>query len=393
MRVSRRILLIALALTLAGPAKALVGGSRADLPSRLTDQEFWQLSEVFSEPNGSFQSDNLLSNELAFSNIVPELVAKTKPGGVYLGVGPEQNFTYIAAMKPRMAIITDIRRGNLHEQLMYKALFELSADRAEFVSRLFTRPRPAGLSASSSAAEIMNASWDVYPSDEATFAANLRAVQDRLTKVRHLPLSPEDLDGIAKVYRAFYWYGPVISYGANITLTAPTGARGTNYRDLMVQALPSSSPDGEGLSYLGSEEKFRVVKDLEIRNLIVPVVGNFAGPKALRAVGEYIRGHGATVTAFYVSNVESYLHRDGSWPTFCANVATMPLDETSVFIRPGAIRTVVNGQALQIYTNGTAITNNFRLISNPPATAVGIPTGPIGSGLVPMTQEVRDCGK
>ena len=68
-----------------------------------------------------------------------------RPGGVYLGVGPEQNFTYIAALKPKMVFITDIRRGNLHMHLMYKALFEMSADRAEFVSRLFTKQRPAGL--------------------------------------------------------------------------------------------------------------------------------------------------------------------------------------------------------------------------------------------------------
>ena len=62
-----------------------------------------------------------------------------KPSGVYLGVGPEQNFTYIAAIRPRIAFITDIRRGNLHLHLMYKALFELSANRADFVARLFNR--------------------------------------------------------------------------------------------------------------------------------------------------------------------------------------------------------------------------------------------------------------
>jgi hypothetical protein len=217
--------------------------------------------------------------------------------------------------------------------------------------------------------------------------------------VHHLALSEEDLDGIAKVYRAFYWYGPVMTYSANITLTGPPGARGTNYRDLMTQTDASDIPGvpGEGLSYLGSEEKFRFVKDLEAKNLIVPVVGNFAGPTALRAVGGYIREHGATVTAFYVSNVESYLHRDGSWPAFCSNVATMPLNDASVFIRPSAIRTVINGQTLRMYTDGTvtATTNpgKFRLIPSPAAAAVGIPSGPIGSGLVPMMQEVRDCGK
>jgi hypothetical protein len=66
----------------------------------------------------------------------PELTRRVAPGGVYLGVGPEQNFTYIAAMRPRVAFILDLRRGNADLHLMYKALFELAADRADFVSRL-----------------------------------------------------------------------------------------------------------------------------------------------------------------------------------------------------------------------------------------------------------------
>jgi hypothetical protein len=88
-----------------------------------------------------------------------------------------------------------------------------------------------------------------------------------------------------------------------------------------------------GRSYLASEETFKVLKDLEERNLFVPVVGNFGGPKALRAVGKYVRDHGSTVMAFYLSNVEQYLSQDGIWNNFCANVASMPLDEHSTFIR------------------------------------------------------------
>jgi hypothetical protein len=38
-----------------------------------------------------------------------------------------------------------------------KALMELSADRAEFLSRLFSRERPVGLTATASAAELFSA--------------------------------------------------------------------------------------------------------------------------------------------------------------------------------------------------------------------------------------------
>ena len=121
------------------------------LPARLTDQEFWRLSQDFSEPNGNFRSDNLVSNEIWLQWVIPELLARSRQGSVYLGVGPEQNFTYIAALKPKMVFITDVRRGNLHMHLMYKALFELTTNRADFVALLFNKKRPAGLTDKSSA--------------------------------------------------------------------------------------------------------------------------------------------------------------------------------------------------------------------------------------------------
>jgi len=356
------------------------GAVGADLPSSLTNQQFWSLVDELSEPGGVFGSDNLLSNEMSFASLVPALAARPSPSAVYLGVGPEQNFTYIAAMKPRMAFITDIRRGNLHLQLMYKALFEMSVDRAEFVSRLFTKPRPSGLTASSTVIELMNAYWDVYSSDEAAFAANLQAIQDHLTKTRGLPLPPDDLAGIARVYRAFYWYGPGMTYLADTSLrmqSTPAEAgilpiiAFHTYRDLMSQV----DEEGYGLSYLASEARFAFLKDLERRNLIVPVVGDFSGPKALRAIGTYVRKQRATVGAFYVSNVESYLRREEKWSAFCANVAALPLSAVSVFIRPwGSGISGGNRNA-----DGTVRSVSYR------------PAG--GSGLLtPISSEVKGCG-
>src|SRR5215467_3118980 len=151
-----------------------VAASAADqTPARLSDQEFWSLVTTLSEPNGSFRSDNLLSNELRHQYVIPELKQTAKPGRAYVGVGPEQNFTYIAAVQPSIAFILDIRRGNLQLHLMYKALFELSADRAEFVSRLFSRKQPDGLTTRSTAAEIFAAYADVEGS-QALYDRNLK---------------------------------------------------------------------------------------------------------------------------------------------------------------------------------------------------------------------------
>jgi len=399
MRPNRLLLFAPLTLTviLVGLVARPAGLGAADVPARLSDQEFWKLTEELSEPNGEFTSDNLLSNERVFSRLVPDLVARTKPGGVYLGVGPEQNFTYIAAMRPRMAFITDIRRGNLHLQLMYKALFELSADRSEFVARLFTKPRQTSLTPASTVTELMNAYWEAFTGDEAAYAANLQAIQNHLTETRAFPLSAEDLSGIAAVYRAFYWYGPSITWSARVSLAtqAPTisvnnagsvtlSIGGPTYWDMVTQ----TDATGQALSYLASEEKFSFVKELQRKNLIVPVVGNFAGPKALRAVGAYVRAHGATVTAFYLSNVESYLQRAQTWPAFCANVATMPLDDGSVFIRPSGSGIVLRNGQLPIANAGgrTVSASEFRVITS-------YTPGSAAPGLVPMAADVKACGK
>jgi hypothetical protein len=361
------VLVLALVAWSSGPA----AGRRADLPERLSDHEFWRLTEDLSEPNGYFRSDNLLSNEQVFARILPELISRTKPGGVYLGVGPEQNFTYIAAIKPKMAFIIDIRRGNLHLQLMYKAIFELSPDRADFLSRLFTKPRPEGLTAQSTARDLF-AAYDAAPTaSEDVYKENLRAIEDVLMKKHAMPLVPEDVSGIGYVYRAFFTHGPAITWSTNIGGTS-RGGRGVSYSALMTQ----SDLDGKGLSYLASEESYLLLKELESRNLIVPVVGDFGGPKAIRAVGGYVRDRGGIVTAFYLSNVEQYLRQDGKTTAFCRNSAALPLDEGSVYIRPsGGVVTFARPAGAPPGTINTMLYETVRR-----------------TALYPIAEEVKTCG-
>lgn len=344
----RRFLFVAtaiLALCLGtSSAPAAVDQRGPSLPSRLSDAEFWRLSSELSEPAGYFRSENLVSNEHTFQFVIPDLIRNIKPGGVYLGVAPDQNFTYIAATRPRMAFIVDIRRGNLLIHLMYKALFELSADRAEFLSRLFSKRRPAGLGPQSTVVDLFTAFARVQMSDadyQAEYAKNATELQAQLTKRHGFRLSEEDLTQLQAIYFAFFWEGPGIRY-----TTAPIGFTGSrmgsgfpSFEELQVQ----TDWDGTPRSYLATEELFAVVKSLQERNLLVPVVGNFAGPKALRAVGRYIASRGATVSAFYVSNVEQYLFMDGLFERFASNVATLPVDASSVFIRSVSARFGYNG--------------------------------------------------
>jgi len=354
---TRRTILIPLLVLIAGSAVAPQtgvsrGGPPQALPSRLDDQAFWKLSTSLSEPNGYFRSENLVSNEHTFQYVIPSLKAAARPGGVYLGVAPDQNFTYIVALQPKMAFIVDIRRGNLLEHLMYKALIELSADRADFVSRLFSKARPAGLAPGASVRALFDA-FDREPKSEDLYRLNLKALEDQLVKRHGFPLSDDDLGQLESIYYSFFWDGPGLRY-----TSGPVGFGGgmfnaqfPSYEDLMVQ----TDMAGECRSYLATDDAFRFIKDFETRNLLVPVVGNFAGPKALRDVGEYIRDHGATVGAFYVSNVEQYLFQDGLFDAFARNVVTLPIDDASTFIRSVSSRYGYGGSGMWSDGRATAL--------------------------------------
>ena len=289
------------------------------LPASLTDDEYWTLIAELSEPAGEFaRPDNLVSNETH----VAEMVRLLRPlHGAYIGVGPEQNFSYIAEVQPAIAFVVDIRRENRDLHLLYKALFELSVDRPDFVSRLFSRKLRGQLDARCSVEDLF-AAFDGSMPDSVLQKTNQSLVRRRLQDHHRFPLAREDLDSIDVALEAFSANGPEIHYG-------PSRPESTfpSYRALMT----STDIMGQAGSFLASAERFEVVKALHERNLIVPVVGDFGGTHALRAVADYVREHDATVTAFYASNVQVFLS-NAQTSTFCETLARLPHTSGSWFI-------------------------------------------------------------
>jgi hypothetical protein len=306
-----------------GLAASGSGDAQPRSRAKLDDDTFWKLIVELSEPSGSYPDDNYVSNELELQRVLPDLERWFSPGGVYLGVGPEQNFSYVAARRPRIAFIVDIRRQNAMEHLMYKALFELADDRADFVSLLFSRQRPPDLDARATTATLF-ADFDGSPPDRALFEATLASIFRRLVDRHGFALSQADRESIAKVFTAFYEDGPKIRY---------IFRQGREWHPDYVQVMDMTDASGPNWSYLGSEERFQRVRRMQLANLIVPVVGDFAGPKTLRAIGAYVRGLGDTIDVFYASNVEQYLFADAVVGRFYDNVATLPLSDDAIFIR------------------------------------------------------------
>ena len=293
------------------------------LPGRYTDAEFWRMVTDFSEPGGAFPYENFVSNEVSYQDVLPEVARITRAGGAYLGVAPEQNFTYIAAIQPKVAFIMDIRRQNMLELLMYKALFEISADRVEFVSRLFSRPKPAGLKSTSSAEDIFKA-FEPISGNPDFYKQTLQMIKDRLVRQHQFKLTADDLDKIDYVFNVFLRGGPRMDYA--YASSSPNN-QVPSYYNLMV----TTDGRGKNWSYLDTEERYQYVRDMQLKNLIVPLVADFGGPKTIKTIGQYLKDHGATMSVFYISNVEDYL--SATWSQYRANLAALPIDGSTLLIR------------------------------------------------------------
>jgi hypothetical protein len=276
-----------------------------------------------SEPGGYFDTDNLISNESSYLQVIPEL-EKRVHGGAYVGVGPDQSFTYIAAVRPSIAFIIDVRRDNLLLHLLFKALFKTSSTRVEYLSLLFSRQPPGDVEPWRGAGiDRLVSRIETAPK---TDAAALEARLERTMRSFGVPLSDEDLHTIRRFHQSFIDAGPSMRFQS---AGRPPQRSYPTFGEMLVDADPS----GHQSNFLASEDAFQFVRGLENRDLVIPVTGDLAGPSAIAAIGRYLAGRNERVSAFYVSNVEFYLFREGSYARFVANLQRLPHARGSVVIR------------------------------------------------------------
>ena len=295
------------------------------LPDSLAAAEFSGLVREVSEEGGYFFSDNLISNETPYLTVVDKLRQLGSTGGAYIGVGPEQNFTYIAKIRPKIAFILDIRRQAVIQHLMFKAIFHLSSNRLQFLSRWLSKPLLKDAPSPDDPINIMLAYFVKTRGEELQYGANLAAIRKTIQEDFQFPLSPRDQASLESVYKSFRESGLDVAF----TLNGWSDGEFPTLSEVILQ------PDQNGKlgNFLASREDYEFVRGMHLKNLIIPVVGDFGGKKALAAIGDYLRKNGLTVTAFYTSNVEQYLFDDGLFPSFVNNVKRLPINEKSLFIR------------------------------------------------------------
>jgi hypothetical protein len=304
------------------------------------------LVERLSEPGGYFDTDNLISNETAYLHVLGTMRRLGVRGGAYVGVGPDQNFSYIAHVRPSVAFIVDIRRDNLLQHLLFKSLFALSRSRIEYLCRLFARPMPAEPRRwEHRPIQELVAYIDETPTREELAAAAVAAARATAAGLG-VSLSERDLETIGRFHETFIAAGLDLRFSS---LGRPPRPYYPTYRQLLLE----KDLDGRQANYLASEADFRFVKTLQERNLVIPVVGNLAGEHALRAIGRELVSRRERLSAFYTSNVEYYLMREGAFEKFADNLKQLPRDGRSVIIRAyfGGVYGSPHPQAIPGYYN------------------------------------------
>jgi hypothetical protein len=295
------------------------------LPGKPPSQPIHELVAQLSERDRYYFSDNYVSNETSQLQVAPLLQA-LPAGGAYLGVGPEQNFSYIALVRPEVAFIVDIRRRNMLLHLLYKAIFEEATTRSHFLTLLVGRPfqKESDPGAQAGVAQVIQHA-EKLPRDRELWRASHARLVERITAGYRVALEVSDKVALREAHQAFFDDQLDIQF----ELHMKTRPRYPKLRD----QLAMRAPDGQELGFMASEKAFRFVQRMQAEHRIIPLVGDFAGNRALPGVAEYLRKNSIRLGVFYVSNVEEFLFEDKLWPKWVDNVGALPADEQSIFVR------------------------------------------------------------
>ena len=287
---------------------------------------FRELVTTLSEADAHFFSDNYVSNETSYLQVAPQLAKTARRGRAYIGVGPEQNFTYIALTRPTIAFVVDIRRENMLLHLLYKSIFDEATTRSHFLSLLVGRPYEAtsAPAADAALAAVISHAERVAP-DEAKFSASHQRMVERIETTYGIPLDAADKKTLETTHRAFF----AGQLDIRFELHSKSGRKYPSLREL----LAALDPEGKALGFLAHEDDFRFIQAMQKEHRLIPLVGDFAGDRAMPGVAAYLTQRSIKVSTFYVSNVEQYLLEPKVWRSWMRNVAAMPVDSESLFVR------------------------------------------------------------
>ena len=289
----------------------------ADVLWPARDQSIRQVVRDLSEPETGRPADNLLSNEDSVFRVSDQVGRVVPKGGIYLGVGPDQNFTLIAPSEPKLAFVIDFRRRNALVHFLHKALMTLAPTRADYLSRLLARtPRP--LPPNPTPDDLVRAFADV-PLDRDRLATEIEAVAAILRPLGLL--DDAEWPELALIQRKLA--GPGLN-GRFLALPMyPTFGSQIQARDRPNQTA----------HFLARDAWYQTVRTLESTDRLIPLTGDFLSPTCLPKLADWLRARSLVVAAFYLADVEFFLIRSGHYPEFAAHLARLPWLPDAILIR------------------------------------------------------------
>ena len=248
----------------------------------------------------SMRPEYLISNETAYLNVIPHIRPLAEQGGVYIGVGPDQNYTYIAAVRPSFSFIVDYRRENQLLHFLLKALFEMAGTRQEYLSLLFSKPMGRNLVDRSPSLDYLVEYFSRVEGDERFYQENLSRVLSCIQAYRE-KFSIEDIRMIEVMYERFYLKHLDLRFRSDLITWQdwPYPA----YRDFLL----ATDQEGRNRNFLNDDKAFILVKERHRTNRIIPIPGDFTGKTTLATLASFIRERNTVVSVFYLSNVEYFL--------------------------------------------------------------------------------------
>ncbi len=299
-------------------------------------------------PSTDYALDCFVSSEVGYNEVLARCQpVSATPNGAYLGVGPDQNYTYIGALRPRLAVILDARLDNLLEHLVFKLAFSQARDPLDYLCLLFGRRRPAAPAAAADAKALV-AQLHAQPLDEdqaASFSAFvLQAFRARWS---------QDSKALSRVKRLL---GELVRRQLKVTSVSERCLANLDKIPDFEEVITATTPEGFNFHYLTDAERFGYVKALHGQDAIVPLLGNVVSPRGIAAARSVVEAAGLTLSAVYLSNLEEFLLQryiiaedrivarpnpkgafEGapgrSWHELLDQLSALPCDDDAVLIR------------------------------------------------------------
>lgn len=318
-----------------------------DLVFPARDERFDTLSRQFSEPTNAPPGDNFVSNEDSYPRVAGQLARLAPAGGVYLGVGPDQNFTYIAHAKPRLAFILDYRRRNLLLHLLHRALVQLAPDRPTYL-KLLTARDPGPIPPAATAAEL-DAAFTPLEIDP----ARLASVQAEVTRVlRPLNLlTGSEWPDLARIQARLA--GPGLNARFLALPMYPT----------VRQALLRPDRDGRPAHWLANPAAYDTVRAAHLGDRIIPAVADFSSPAVFQQLGAWLTRRTLRVSVFYVSDVEFFLLKSQKFPAYLANLRQLPWADGALIVR-SSTREIAHPARLPGDSSTTVLADAHRFLAS-----------------------------